>query len=255
MKRRSTHVRDQQDTIISEIRKLTVSNSGIPDMKESEVIRRLLDAGIDAVDLRDLADDPDAVEPTAVEELVSEAALARYRHERFQELEGWLNNQRSGFRSQVARHFKRRFKNGFSPSELEDFAENMRRKAHYLWPGEDYSEEREEALAYVEAVVDHAVDAVEESDVDPLDPSSMFEDFEGVEEAQSRETVDAVRETETFERLVEDAVDRLDYNGVAPDRDAVAHALSKEYAVDPEVAESAVEQAHERLAESGGAVA
>jgi len=246
-KQTTVHFRDGQKRVIEEVERVTHVREDVPKARQSELIRRLVDLGIEHAQLSELVGgDAPEVEEVPVSELLSESVIAKYRHNRFKELEGWLNNQRSGFRTQVANHFKKRFKNGYSQDELETFTENMRVKAHYLWPGEDYEQEREDALAYVEAVETAAVEAIEKSEVDPLDPETLFESFEGVEDAQTRETVEQTRETQDYERLVAEAesrIQRVNDRGKNPDLDALADALATSESVDREVAVEAIEEA------------
>lgn len=231
MKRRSVHLRDGQADAISDYRRASVAREDVPEMNEAEVIRELVDAGIENSDLDDLID---------------EATLAKYRYERYKEREGWLRNMRNGFRAKVADHFKTRFKSGWNPDELEGFAENMKRDAHFWWPGEEHAEARREAIEYVEDVVDAAVEATQVSAVDPLDPDSLFEQFSGVEEGQERRLREEQRETDTFDDLQDEArrrVRRLADQGGSVDTDALADALAKEGGVDVETAYEAVDDA------------
>jgi len=257
MKRRSTHLRDGQDRAITGLSTLTHREEGLPETRESEVIRLLLDVGIEEIldaDLSDLSDrlggDLDR-EEVDVETLLSEAAIARYRHNRFEELEGWLRNQRTGYRSQVARHFKRRFKNGYSKAELSEFAENMRVKAHYLWPGQQYEEERLRAIEYVEEVTQSALESVERSDVDPLDPETLFDGFEGVESAQERKVAEQVRESELYEAIVEDLRERVESTQATRQDSALVDAVVSEFAVEESVAREALAEVRGRPSPSG----
>jgi len=245
MKRTTVHLREAQDESVEEIVRESVAREDVPALKRSEALRKLLDAGLEESDLGDL---------------VSEATVVRHREEEFEEKDGWLTNQRTGFETQVQRHFKNRFENGYRPEQLEEWAENMRQRAYHLWPpdvGPDYSERREEALAYVDAHLEAAKEAAEASEFDPLDPEETYSGYSGVEKGRTREGVE-------FDRLVSDAVDRLapsergsyDTNRTrGPDPDAVGRALAKDHGVSEDLAAEAVDRAiTDHLdAEEGGA--
>lgn len=175
MKTQSFCLRESQSQAIEDIARESVRREDIPEMSKSEVARRLIDSGLE--------EDPD------VGELVSESTQVKLREQRYMADEGDLVNKRSGFETQVKRHFKTRFENGYRPEQLEEFAVNMRAKARAYWPediGDDYSERREEALAYVEALLEEAKEAADSSEYDPLDPSEVFSHYSGVEEGEER---------------------------------------------------------------------
>jgi hypothetical protein len=111
----------------------------------------------------------------------------------------------------------------------------MRAKACAYWPEdweEDNQERREQALAYVDALLEEAKEAANASDYDPLDPSEVFSGYSGVEDGRGRED---------FETVVEDARNRL--RGGAKDEDALAVALAKEHGVTEDLAREAVDTA------------
>ena len=220
MKTTSVHLRDGQDQAIEDIVQESVNREDVPNLSRSELLRRLIDTGLEEDDLADL---------------VSEPAIVKHRKEKFLEGEGWLRNQRSGFRTQVNRHFNNRFENGFSPEELEEWAENMRELAFQLWPpdvGGDYTEERKKALAYVDEQLEATKEASDVSDFDPLDPQENYSGYSGVENGRSRDRLEAV---------IEDARNRLQSG--AKDDDALAVALAKEHGVSEDLAREAVDAA------------
>jgi len=251
MRRRSTHLRDGQDKILTELRTASAAREDLPEVRESELIRKLLDLGIEDVaqsSTEEFAEwlgserpDPEEI---PLSDLMDESALAKWRHNRFKDMDGWLVNQRSGFRTQVASHFKKRFKNGYDEEELAEFSENMRKKAHYLWPGEEYEEDREDALSYVSAVLRSAQASVRVSDRDPLDPETLFASFEGVEESRDRDVREQVRSSGLMDSMiseVEDRIERLrDNPGAQVSEDALAAALSSEFGVSRDIASEAV---------------
>lgn len=221
MKSTSVHIRGGQDSAIDDIVRESLMREDVPELSRSDVIRRLIDSGLESSEIGDL---------------VGEAAVVRHRKDRFLEDEGWLRNQRTGFETQVQRHFRNRFENGFSPEQLDEWAENMRQLAFDLWPpdvGDDYTERREEALAYVDSQLEAAKNAADDSAVDPLDPEGTYEDYTGVENGRGREK---------FSEIVSEANDRLT-GGVYRDPDAVVQALTNEFGVPHSVALEAVEQA------------
>ena len=222
MKTASFCIRESQADAIEDIARQSMLRDDVPDLSKSEVARRLLDAGLDT--------DPE------VGELVTESTQVQLREERFMSDEGDLRNKRSGFETQVKRHFKKRFENGYRPEQLEEFAVNMRMKARCYWPediGDDYTERRQQALAYVDALLEEAKEAADTSDYDPLDPSQVFSGYSGVEDGKGREE---------FAAVVEDAQVRL-RGGGPKDEDAMARALAKEHGVTEDLAREAVDAA------------
>lgn len=223
MKVQTFNLRESQSAAIEDMSRESKRREDLPDLSKSEVARRLLDHGLE--------EDPE------VEDLVSEATRVSLREERYMADEGELINKRTGFETQVKRHFTTRFENGYRPEQLEAFAANMRAKAEAYWPrdiGDDYSERREEALAYVDALLEEAKEAADASDYDPLDPSEVFDGYAGVEDGRGRDR---------FKDVVEDAQDRLESAHGPRDADALARALSKGHGVPESLAEEAVEAA------------
>ena len=221
MKTQSFHIRNSHVQAIEDLSRESKAREDVPDLSKSEVARRLFDHGLE--------------EEPLVEDLVSESTRVKLREERYMADEGDLINKRTGFETQVKRHFKKRFENGYRPAQLEEWAANMRAKAWAYWPediGEDYSDRREEALAYVDALLEEAKEAADASDYDPLDPSEVFSGYSGVEDGRGRED---------FEAVVEDARNRL--RGGAKDEDALAVALAKEHGVTEGLAREAVDTA------------
>lgn len=221
-------LREGQIQAIDDISRHSQVTEDVPDLSKSEVARKLLDAALD--------DEPDVMD------LVTESTVVQLREERYMTDEGDLVNKRTGFETQVKRHFKTRFENGYRPAQLEDFAANMRAKARAYWPedvGDDYGERRSEALAYIDALLEEAKAAADASDYDPLDPSEVFDGYAGVENGRSREG---------FEDVVTDARGRLDGAGTADatgatDEDALVRALSNQHDVSEELAREALNAA------------
>jgi hypothetical protein len=244
MKRRSLHVRDEQARAVSQVLQEARERDEYPDLEsEADVFRRLLDYALENADLRDL---------------LSEETLVLAQRERFVQEEARVRNLRTGFETRVKREFKKRFENGYSAEQLEQYAENLAREAMLLWPEagpQDYQERREQALEYVEAVAQHAAEAAEQSAWDPLDPEEMFGSHSGLQEAEQQEQEQAERDAVVEhvptacsllndgtspsraerrlvsvhgvpERLAGLAVERaLDRDGVVPDTGAVPAAV------------------------------
>jgi hypothetical protein len=237
MKRTSVHLREGQTKAISEMRKESIGSEEYPELSESEIIRRLVDSGLKHSGLSDL---------------VGEATQIRHKRERYKENQGWINNMRGGFRARIAQEFKQRFKAGWSPEELRKFEENMVQDAYILWPGREHEQAREDKIRYVEEVAETTILAVETSDMNPLDPETLYDQFTGVEEGEKRETVETTRESETFEQVVEDALERIDATVTTRSDAALCDALSNIHNVEQTVAEEAIEEARERAAYPGG---
>jgi hypothetical protein len=225
MKTQSFCLRESQIEAIEQYEREAKMSEDMPDLSKSGVVRKIFDKGLEHTE--------------GVEDFVSKSTRVKLREERYMEEEGDLINKRTGFETQVKRHFKKRFENGFRPAQLEDWAENMRAKARSYWPpdfDEDNEERRKEALAYVEALLEHAKQASDASDYDPLEPSEVFDSYAGVEDGRAKED---------FETVVEDAERRLRNQHIA-NRDDLKTALSNEHDVTEEVAAEAIDDAETR---------
>ena len=223
MRTQSFYLEDSQVQAVKELSRESKLREDVPDLSKSEVARRLLG--------NSLGDDP------LVEDLVSKSTRVKLREERYMADEGDLVNKRTGFETQVKRHFKKRFENGYRPEQLDEWAVNMRAKARAYWPedfGEDYQERREEALAYVDALLEEAKEAADASEYDPLDPSEVFAGYEGVEDGRGRED---------FAAVVDTARKRL--RGGASDEEALARALAKKHGVTESLAREAIASVQE----------
>ena len=244
MKRRSVHLRDGQAQALSELMRGARESERFPEFEsEAAVFRRLFDHSLRNADLSDL---------------LSEDTRVLVERERFVENEAKVRNLRTGFETRVKREFKKRWENGYDRDQLNEFAENMVREAHILWPEwseGDHAERRTEAVEYVEAVRREAIEARETSTFDPLEPSQIFDTYEGVESGRIRDS----RDSERFETLVRDAQDRMspesdstapNYRPGASDPEALADSLSSEYEAGRDLALEAVREARERLPES-----
>jgi len=225
MKHTNIYLRDDQKQVIEDIARESVVSEETPELSQSEAIRRLIDVGLEHCD-----DDLSA--------LVSTAARIDHIEQRFMDEEGEARNKRTGFETQVKRHFKKRFENGYRPEQLEEWAENMRAKARASWHPSlegDHEERRQQALEYVDALTQEAVEASDASEYDPLDPETVFSGYTGVEDGESREV---------FGKVVEDAKRRLRTTN-ATDTDAVATVLANKHDVTTDVAREAVQKAQE----------
>lgn len=243
MERTTMYVRPEWREAADEISSETSRRTELPEMTRSEVFRHVFAAGWRA--LTDGEADPetdgaDALAALDLENVVSESTRVRLRREAFLDDEGWLTNMRAGFRARVADQFRSRFRQGWNPDELEAFAENMRREAYLVWPedlGEDYSDDREAALEYVDELVAAAREAWETTDVRPLDPEEVFSHFSGVESGERREAA-------PYEVLVDESKRRLKAGRV--ERDLV-RSLANQYDTTEEVAREAVDEARDEL--------
>lgn len=223
MKTQSFCLRESQIEAIEQFEREAKVSEDMPDLSKSGVVRKIFDKGLEHTE--------------GVEDFVSKSTRVKLREERYMKEEGDLINKRTGFETQVKRHFKKRFENGFRPAQLEDWAENMRAKARSYWPpdfDEDNAERRKEALAYVEALLEHAKQASDASDYDPLDPSEVFGNYSGVEDGRAKES--------DFDAVVASAEQRMQ-NQQQISRKALITALSNEYDVSEGVAKEAIEEA------------
>lgn len=230
--RTSVYVPEQQKAAVEDLVAASRDADTVPDMSEAEVWRRIFEAG--------LSNDPD------LEDLLTEERRILLKREEFIDCEGQVRNLRSTFRSKVKDKFTQRFESGLEGTELEEFAENMKRDALLLWPEwspNDYAEQREEAIDYVEDVCAAAIKAQDESAFDPLDPEGMFDHYGGVEDGRHA--------AEVRDELIEDAATMLrsDLSTVrfARDPEDVVGALTSRCGVTEEIATSAVEAAVERV--------
>lgn len=208
-------LRESQIEALDDLVRESIRREDVPELSKSEAVRRLLDVGLDESDLSDL---------------LSESSIVSLREERYMADDGDLVNKRTGFETQVYRHFRTRFQNGYTPEQLEEWADNMRAKARAYWPedvGEDYSDRREQALGYVEEVLREAQAAAETSEYDPVAPTN-FREYEGVQ--RGAETEDRRRRLSDSVRFADDLRDR------GKDREAIHSALIRIHDLDPEEA-------------------
>lgn len=236
MKRRSTHIRDDQARALSDLMRESRESERFPTLdSEAEVFRRLLDFALERADLADL---------------LSEEVRVKVLRERFVEDEATVRDWRTGFETRVKREFKKRWENGYGPEKLEEYAENFHREADIIWPewsAEDYSERREEAHEYIEAVKKQAIEAAETSEFDPLDPEQMFSTYEGVETA--REAERAERETEPIRRDARQMLSR------GRSEQFMVSRLSDTYPVTESEARAVISDVRDTLADAQGGVA
>lgn len=204
-------------------------------------------------------------------ELVEPSTMVLLEREEFLKRDANLTNLRTGFETRVKDMFTRRFKNGYQAEQLGEFAANLREEARILWSdrtiaieaddeteAEEMRARRRECIDYVDAVVDNAIEAVEDSDHDPLDPETMFEEFSGVEKGREREQLEDHLDGD----LVDDAIHLL-AQGVKVagysrtqerrqplDPERVVERLSERTNVSEQEAQAAVDEATRRLGES-----
>jgi len=133
---------------------------------KSEVARNLLTTGLEESDDEDIIPEHDLI------------AYKREEIKRQNRVQDW----RGGFETRVKQEFTRRFKNGYRAEDLAAFADGYRQEAHLLWP--DDCDRRKDALAYIDAMLEQASEAMEKSEHEPLNPETAFESFSGVEEAR-----------------------------------------------------------------------
>lgn len=240
MRRRSTHLRDEQARGLSEIMQESRESDRFETLdSESETFRRLLDYALEHADLADL---------------MSEDVRVKLARKRFVEDEATVRDWRAGFETRVKREFKKRWENGYAPEKLETYAENFHREVEILWPewsAEDYADRRAEAHAYTEAVKEKAIETAETSEFDPLDPDEIFSHYRGVEDARESEQVEQTRDSEAFDRLVSEAVDRIESSVTSRSDDDLARALSNQFGTDESVTQEAVGVARERTTAGG----
>jgi len=241
----STTVRgpSQLGKAVEEIAAESSRTEGVPDLSQSEAIRRLLEVGLEETD--DLS------------ELVSDETRILLARQSFKETEGKVRNLRTGFETRVKRTFKQRFENGYSPEQLREFGLNLREEARILWPdwflstleeseAAEMRARRRECIEYVDRVVEAAVEAVETSDRDPLDPDAIFNRYEGVEDGRQRQAVE-----DQLDEVEQDARD-LARTASSPDPDALATTLAKRHGVGRSVAEEAAVEAVAAVETGGG---
>lgn len=239
MNRFSVHLEDRQRQAIDDMVRESKQTNPPLDLSQAEVIRRLVDRGIEESDeLRDLVDD---------------ASLILLRREQFKDRDGQLRNLRTGFQPRVLGHFKKRFKNGTPPEQIIEFAYNMREDARLLWPddlapedpndAEAYRERRRELIDWIDELVDAYIDAYQDSTYDPLDPDEAFAHFGKVEEGRERRELEEKGvDLEARARQLADVAD-------TPQTDAIATALAKHEGVGRQTALEAAEAA---LEDKGG---
>lgn len=152
--------------------------------------------------------------------------------------------QKVYFRSNVAERFRNAFEQGDLDGEMGDSAvEDIRRiyveDAEALFQN---GERKEDAIAFVNAVAEHAKEASDASEFDRLDPGEMFERYGGVEHGRHREATD-------LEAVIADARERIERLRQSPSAtfrpEDLARSLSKVHGITEDLAKQAVEQAAE----------
>jgi len=146
------------------------------------------------------------------------------------------------FPSRVSYQFRQAFENGdlsvdaLGDAAVEEMREIYREEAQRAFDDDDL---QRAAVEFVESVADHAAEAADVSDFDALDPEEMFESYQGVETARTREEFDQ-------EELVDTAADRLETPTASPAD--VTRSLTTTHGVPHDVAQTVVEEATDRLA-------
>lgn len=206
-------VPDDMLRLIEEMRDQSLLSDDMPRMNKSDVARHLIRTGIENSE--------------HVEDVVPEHDLIAYRRDELKR-ENKLRDWRAGFKTRVKRNFTRRFKNGYTPDELAEFAIGMRDEARILWHDDDdpeHVERRREAIDYIDQVVDEARTSYEQSTHDPLDPEELFSSFSGVEDGVAQGRIEEI-ELERHVRLY--LKDMIRQGNKNPDPQAVATKIANE---------------------------
>lgn len=147
-----------------------------------------------------------------------------------------MRDLRAGFSGRVKKQLHSRYYNGdYSGEDIQTLAENYRREARILWPEwseEDHSEEREEALALVEDLVEKFLS---------LDATEEGADLDGGEDSETlRADADRLLDSHGARR-VEDMLSQRPGVSRAEARDAVEE-TSEDYTPEPETGSVEVEE-------------
>jgi len=243
---------------VQEISRQTAAEKGIPHLTNASVYRRLVEVGLRQVldgevslgDLLGVAEEADddplaAVSDAAhgaetdLRELIDVYERILFERERYVEGEAQVRNLITGFEKRVRDHFRSRFEGGMRPDQLRKFAVNMRTDADLLLPDDLAHEEgstfgteeevrarRRECKDYVDALLSAALDAMAQSDRDPLDPEEVFAHHQGVEEGRESDVVDA-----HAVEIATEVADRLDRVGGTANPDDLVRSVAKKYGV------------------------
>lgn len=231
---------DWLDNMVESVVEATGSTAEVPVLSRSQVLRQFLRAGGEQfvegeVDVYDVQDQEFLVDGPTLREQIPEHEIILHRREQFKEGEAQLRNLRIGFKQRWKNHFLKRFEGGFDADELRQFGQNARKDARILFPDDEHEEKRQELISWIDAVVENAAQAAEQSDWDPLDPEEMFTHHEGVERGAELERVD-------LDELLSDAQARISRN-YSPDTSSMIDSLAKEYGISDDLAEQAVQVA------------
>lgn len=236
------------DELIEEFHVQSACTDAVPRLSKADVQRAMLsyaarDLTNGETDGELFASDGGAeIDDEALMNLVPESKRIKYEQSRFIENEGWLRSQRTGFEAKWKGHFKTRFEGGIKNDQLELFAQNAHEDVRMLFPDQDeHAERRQELHDWIDRVIEHAKIADDMSTFDPLNPETIFDSYEGVEEGGDWEAVSR----EEFAGLAEKAASRLSGGGQT---DAVATALANEDGVPEEVAQNAADAGRRMLA-------
>lgn len=248
MKRTHLSVPEAVDDLIEEFHIQSACTEAVPRLSKAAVQRAMLSyAARDLVDGEtdgDLFAGDGGIDDAALLDLVPEPKRILFKRERFVENQGRLVSLRTGFEKRWKEHFKSRFQGGIRETQLDLFKQNAYEDVRILYPDpEEYGARRQELFEWIDRVVEHAKIADDMSTYDPLNPETIFDSYEGVEEGSEWESVDR----ETFAELAEDARHRLGGSGPI-DPDAVATMLVNQHNVPEEVAQNAADAGRRMLA-------
>ena len=144
------------------------------DKARSEVAREMLWRQLEA----------GGYEPSEVERVLAGRERAKQQNK--------VQQLRGGFRSRVLRDLKKRFENGWKPSEVSATKPGYVAEAEALWPDDDDAEER--AVEVFEQVMEEYREAYATSSWDPF--SDPFGAYTGVKDGKEQEAEKEQREAE-----------------------------------------------------------
>lgn len=151
----SSRVRAEQADQIEHIVKNT-------EYSKSEAVRKVLDAGLEAIDADGEVEIPDYLQTLNERQDIIK--------------KNKVQNLKGGFRNRVFNQFKSRFRQNWSPEEIEMLVEGYRDEIDVLFSDEDKIEAQNE---FIDNLLEQYHQAYATSDYDPFD--GAFEDFTGVQ--------------------------------------------------------------------------
>lgn len=142
---------------------------------------------------------------------------------------------REGFEGRVREQLAKRFRGGYDPEGIEEFARTFTQEAHIYWMVLENDEETyQEKVSFVNEKVEEYQEKWESSTYDPDD--EWLDGFDGVEDGARESTI------EDRDDLIQEARLRID-NARSPDPEAIATSISKEHNVSEQLASRAVDRA------------